>query len=143
MFFQKKNMSTLDQYFTQNDDIFKNLQFVETLGEGTFGEVTKCIGIIDGQKLQISLKMYKQPIKPESIIDEINILNELNHPNIIRLYEPIKFNGRYYLMCEFATNTLQDRIKYEQFTDFELRNYMKPIICELGNSSRNESIYLV
>ena len=128
MFFQKKNMSTLDQYFTQNDDIFKNIQFVETLGEGTYGEVTKCIGIIDGQKLQISLKMYKQPIKPESIIDEINILNELNHPNIIRLYEPIKFNGRYYLMCEFATNTLQDRIKYEQFTDFELRNYMKQIL---------------
>lgn len=124
----------LDEYFTINDEIFNDIHYVEPLGKGSYGIVKKCIGKINvgegGKKrnVQISLKLYKDPRKYQSIIKEVTILKSLDHPNVIKLYEPIKCQGMYYLALEYATDTLHDRITHGDFTLLELRTFMKQML---------------
>jgi len=74
------------------------------LGQGAFGEVRKCVNrktkVIRAVKLVRKDSMTKDEM--ESFQKEIAILKQLDHPNILKLYEVFQDEKRYYLVTELC-----------------------------------------
>ena len=79
---------------------------LKTIGEGTFGKVKSAEEIKTGQKVSIKI-LNKNKIQGKEnmnqIIREIKILKELNHPNLIKLYQIIEDNYHYFIVTEYAS----------------------------------------
>ena len=71
---------------------------------GGFGKVYKCIKLSNKQVRAVKLikkgKTKKQSIELTSVI---SILKELDHPNIVKLYEFYEELDRYYLVMEYSS----------------------------------------
>ena len=67
-----------------------NYVLFEQIGRGTFSKVTKAIHLITSQQVAVKI-LNKQKIEDEvdleRIIREIEILKNINHPNIAQMYE--------------------------------------------------------
>ena len=76
------------------------------IGKGCFGRVSKIIRTSDKQILIWKELNYEGiPDKEQQfIINEINILKEMNHPNIVKQYETIKDerNSKLYIVMEYC-----------------------------------------
>ena len=91
----------------------------EYLGEGAFGEVYK--GFHKILKIAIAIKTLKKSSKsnPQTVqrfIREAQIMVNIDHPNIIRIYDVGKLNGQLYLIMKHI-----DGIDLEKFIDREGR----------------------
>ena len=89
-----------DQYPPTKPVIVINeiLKKIKTLGEGSFGEVY----LIKSQKTQLEFALKKiqlknNKLKIKRILGEVNILKELDHPNIISFKGAFKSNDDKYL----------------------------------------------
>ena len=89
-----------DQYPSKKPVIVINeiLKKIKTLGEGSFGEVY----LIKSQKTQLEFALKKIQIKNtkydiKRIMEEVNILKELDHPNIISFKGAFKSNDDKFL----------------------------------------------
>lgn len=90
-------------------DRFTNLQ---KCGEGTYGQVYKAKDEISGDL--IALKKIRLDAEDEGIpstaIREISLLKQLQHPNIVRLYDVVLSENKLTLVFEFL--------------DFDLKKYL-------------------
>ena len=82
-----------------------DLTLAKCLGKGSFGEVY--LTSKQGSKLKyatkrIDKKFAANPRAKKYLDNEINILKEINHPNIIKLYEVKETTQYYYLVMEFC-----------------------------------------
>ncbi len=70
-------------------------QFVNQVGEGTFGKVYKAKNVVTGSL--VALKRIKIEAKndgfPVTALREIKLLQSLSHPNIIYLHEMMMSGG--------------------------------------------------
>ena len=76
----------------------------KVLGNGAFGEVRMCIH--RGTGAQRAVKVLRKSNMDEDekrmLFNEINILKELDHPNIVKMYEFFEDDKRYYLVQEIC-----------------------------------------
>ena len=87
-------------------DPYENYRILKKLGQGTFGQVYKIIQLKTGniRALKIIPKNnLRSGFTDKDIIREINIMKNLDHPHIIKLYEFYKDEENYYLVNEFCT----------------------------------------
>ena len=81
-------------------------EVVGEIGKGCFGRVSKIIRKTDNQILIWKELNYEGiPDKEQQLIEnEINILKEMNHPNIVNQYEIIKDerNSKLYIVMEYC-----------------------------------------
>jgi len=87
-------------------DRFKRL---EKLGEGTYGIVYKAQDVNTGDTLalkKIRLDAENEGI-PSTAIREISLLKQLQHPNIVRLYDVILTDQKLTLVFEFLDQDLK------------------------------------
>jgi calcium-dependent protein kinase len=74
------------------------------LGEGAFGKVYKAEN--NALKVNRAVKqLYKNKIEDQEIIrlmTEINLLKNLDHPNIVKLYEVFEDDDHLYLVFELV-----------------------------------------
>ena len=86
--------------------MISDFKILKTLGEGEFGKVKSAEEIKTGQKVSIKI-LNKNKIQGKEnfnqIVREIKILKELNHPNLIKLYQIIEDNNNYYIVTEYAS----------------------------------------
>ena len=83
------------------------------LGEGTFGTVEKVIHN-ESKMIRAMKKISKRRQKNSEaeILNEIEILKKLDHPNIVRIFEIYSSTDNYYLITEFCKEgELYDQIK--------------------------------
>jgi cyclin-dependent kinase len=91
-------MSIMDKY-----------QRMERVGEGTYGVVYKAKDKTTGELLalkKIRLEVEDEGI-PSTAIREISLLKQLQHPNIVRLYDVVHTDKRLTLVFEFLDQDLK------------------------------------
>ena len=76
---------------------------MEVLGKGGFGEVKKVIHKLTGdiRAMKIIKKEQCDEAQLASLTNEINILRQLDHPSIVKLYEVYQDNSHFYLVTEY------------------------------------------
>jgi len=74
------------------------------LGTGAFGEVRMCVN--RATSAQRAVKVLRKSNMDEEekrmLFNEINILKNIDHPNIIKMYEFFEDDKRYYLVTEIC-----------------------------------------
>ena len=88
------------------------------LGSGGFGEVRICVHKQNGS--QRAVKILKKSDMDEDekkmLFNEINNLRDLDHPNILKMYEFYEDPKRYYIVTEICKGgELFDEIKERKF----------------------------
>ncbi len=93
-------------FISENKGKFRDFYSIGTaLGTGAFGEVRKCSNRKTGaiRAVKIIRKDSLDSKEKARFFQEIEILRQLDHPNIVRLYEVFQDEKRYYLVTELCT----------------------------------------
>lgn len=106
------------------------------LGEGSFGTVYRAkhkLTHAERAIKSIDIRSVKNPIRFES---EIGIAKQLDHPNVVRLFETFRDARKIYLVMELCTGgELFDRIVDEAPTGFDevkAAKYIRQILASLA-----------
>lgn len=117
----------------------KNLVLGKTLGEGEFGKVVEATAFQLKDKagyMTVAVKMLKENASPNELRDllsEFNLLKQVNHPNVIKLYGACSQDGPLLLIVEYA--------KYGSLRGF-LRESRKAGPGYVGSRGSRNSSYL-
>ncbi|OMJ85173.1 hypothetical protein SteCoe_13566 [Stentor coeruleus] len=84
----------------------ENYEIIQTIGKGSFGQVSKVRRKTDGKLLVWKEIEYGDMNEREKqqLVAEVNILRELRHPNIVRYYDRLidKINSKIYIVMEYC-----------------------------------------
>ncbi|XP_070084532.1 proto-oncogene tyrosine-protein kinase receptor Ret isoform X2 [Equus caballus] len=117
----------------------KNLVLGKTLGEGEFGKVVEATAFrLKGKAgyTTVAVKMLKENASPSELRDllsEFNLLKQVNHPQVIKLYGACSQDGPLLLIVEYA--------KYGSLRGF-LRESRKAGPGYVGSGGSRNSSYL-
>ena len=94
--------SLVKEYFCNPFDVYKEL---EELGEGAYGVVKKVCLINNPNTVRAMKIIPKENIvegQSQQLIDEIQILRKLEHPNIMKIYEYFDDSKNIYIVSELC-----------------------------------------
>ena len=84
-----------------------DFEILQTLGKGSYGFVAKVKSKIN-QKIyamkMIDLELMKDPMEIEFTLNEINIIQALNSPHIVKHYANFTINKKMYIIMEYINN---------------------------------------
>jgi calcium-dependent protein kinase len=138
----KKSISSMINF---NSDIFiqklENDPFFEyskekLIGKGTFGEVYlvkhNITGAIRAIKV-IDKNNEEEELTDEEILNEINILKKIDHPNIVKLFEFYSNKSTYYLILEFCEGgNLYEFVDENKLSEFQVIYIMFQILSAMN-----------
>jgi serine/threonine protein kinase len=75
---------------------------IKELGSGTFGKVYEIENKETKKKYACKHITKKKICDMNKFNNEINIMREINHPNIIKLYEIVETQNKFYLIMEYS-----------------------------------------
>uniref|UniRef100_A0A665UU88 Cell division control protein 2 homolog n=1 Tax=Echeneis naucrates TaxID=173247 RepID=A0A665UU88_ECHNA len=84
---------------------------IEKIGEGTYGVVYKGRHKVTGQVVamkKIRLESEEEGV-PSTAVREVSLLQELKHPNVVRLLDVLMQESRLYLIFEFLSMDLKNK----------------------------------
>lgn len=127
------HVTTLDLVSAKAGKIAMDYQLLSPpLGSGAFGEVRKAIHKLT--KLERAVKIINKSAQSqedqERLINEVEILRKLDHPNIIKIYEFYQDSKFFYIVTELCTGgELFDKItKMSHFDEQLAAETMKQIL---------------
>ena len=129
--------------------LIDDLTLIKPLGKGAFGEVYLTTKQGSKQKFatkKIDKKFTSNPRAKKYLDNEINILKEIDHPNIIKLYEVKETNKFYYLVMELCnggglSDCLEDyQNKYKKPFPEEVVQYLMRQIMSAINYLHKKNI---
>jgi calcium-dependent protein kinase len=98
-------IKTNNLFWQRHQDPWEVYEELEELGVGNYGVVKK-VRLIKNPEIIRAMKIIPEEnvVQGEgaSLIDEIEILKNLEHPNIMKVYESFVFNNNYYIVSEFC-----------------------------------------
>ncbi|KAF4088851.1 hypothetical protein AMELA_G00059300 [Ameiurus melas] len=104
---------------------FYTINHQEILGGGRFGQVHKCIENSSGLSLAAKIIKTRNLKEKEAVKNEIQVMNQLDHANLIQLYAAYESKNDIILVLEFVDGgELFDRIIDENYTLTELDTVM-------------------
>ncbi|XP_031972578.1 myosin light chain kinase family member 4 isoform X1 [Corvus moneduloides] len=112
----------ISNYYNVNED--------EILGGGRFGQVHKCEEKATGLKLAAKIIKAQGPKQKDEVKNEINVMNQLNHVNLIQLYDAFESKNDIVLVMEYVEGgELFDRIIDENYnlTEMDTISFVKQI----------------
>ncbi|XP_078400477.1 myosin light chain kinase 3 isoform X1 [Cetorhinus maximus] len=108
------------------------VHYTEVLGGGRFGQVLKCAEKSTGLELAAKIIKVKGPKDREEVKNEITVMNQLSHANLIQLYDAFEAKNNVTLIMEYVGGgELFDRIIDENYnlTELDTIIFVKQI-CE-------------
>ena len=104
----------------------------KVLGEGAFGEVRLCTHRESGDKRAVKV-LRKDAMDEEetaAMLNEINILKGLDHPNVVKIYEYFEDAKRFYIVTQFIEGgeLFDEIIKKGSFNEKEASTLMKQLL---------------
>nr|XP_012623924.1 myosin light chain kinase family member 4 isoform X13 [Microcebus murinus] len=111
---------------------FYTVSQTEILGGGRFGQVHKCEETATGLKLAAKIIKTRGSKDKEEVRNEISVMNQLDHANLIQLYDAFESKNDIILVMEYVDGgELFDRIIDENcnLTELDTILFMKQI-CE-------------
>jgi serine/threonine protein kinase len=118
-----------------------DFEVLKVVGEGSFGKVMKVKRKEDKQVL--AMKMLKIENYPGDPFAEQKILENLNHPFIVKLFCSFQENGYLYLCMDYAEHgdLFFHLRKLERFSEEIACFYLAEIILALDYLHRNQIVY--
>lgn len=117
----------------------------EKLGSGSFATVKRCVRLKD--KREFALKIVKKKgmdaKELESLKQEVQILMNLNHPNVVKLYEVFDTSKKMYMVMDLLIGgELFDRIvKKGSFSEAEAASQVKQVTSALIYMHKNGVVH--
>ena len=110
----------------------------KVLGEGAFGEVRLCTHRFSNEKRAVKV-LKKETMDEEetkSMLNEIQILKNLDHPNIVKIYEYFEDSKRFYIVTDnIEGGELFDEISRRgHFTERDAAVLLKQILSAIAYS---------
>ncbi|CAM8915762.1 unnamed protein product [Rhodiola kirilowii] len=144
----KLNVGEITDRASRTVECFEKL---EQIGEGAFGQVFMAREIATGEIVALKrIRMEKERKGvPMTALREIKILQELNHPNVIKLKEIVmstnenKYRGDIYLVFEYMDHDLTGLSERPgiQFTVPQIKCYMKQLLDGLQYCHLNQVLH--
>ncbi|KAH6683186.1 serine threonine protein kinase [Halenospora varia] len=118
---------------------------IKTLGEGSFGKVKLATHRITNQQVALKIIARKKLISRDMagrVEREIEYLQLLRHPHIIKLYTVIKTQMEIIMVLEYAGGELFDYIVQNgKMKEDEARRFFQQIICAVEYCHRHKIVH--
>ncbi|CAD8087970.1 unnamed protein product [Paramecium sonneborni] len=119
-----------------HEDITKVYTFEKTLGEGAFGVVKRAKKKSNGEMYAVKI-INKDNLSNEdlqALQTEVEILTQIDHPNVVKLYEIYEDDTNFYMVLELMTGgELFERIvEKDHYSEKEAAATLRPIIDALS-----------
>jgi len=106
----------------QGADFSKKYKGLKVLGKGSYGEVVLCRDRVTSAEVAVKVigkKHLKKPSEKEVLIKEVNLIKQLDHQNIMKVYEFYEDKSHFYLVGEhYSGGELFDElVKRKRFTE--------------------------
>ena len=118
--------------------ITDSYEFLETLGSGAFAEVKKATYKVTGDTRAVKVihkaGLDSASLDPKHKLREIKVLQELDHPNILRVHELYEEKSRYYIVMEFCEGgDLFSRLqKLRRFSEVQVGKIMFQLLSAVS-----------
>lgn len=120
-------------------------QIIRTLGEGSFGKVKLATHRVTNQQVALKIIARKKLISRDMagrVEREIEYLQLLRHPHIIKLYTVIKTPLEIIMVLEYAGDELFDYIvQHGKMKEDEARRFFQQIICAVEYCHRHKIVH--
>ncbi|KAF2139292.1 uncharacterized protein K452DRAFT_310737 [Aplosporella prunicola CBS 121167] len=118
---------------------------VKTLGEGSFGKVKLAVHQVSGQKVALKIIARKKLVTRDMagrIEREIQYLQLLRHPHIIKLYTVITTPNEIIMVLEYAGIELFDHIVANgKMSEDKARKFFQQIVCAVEYCHRHKIVH--
>lgn len=127
------------------DNIKDSYKISQCIGRGTYGEVRKCTGK-DSKELKavkIINKKFLEDEEKDKMMLEIYLLNELDHPNVLKLYNAYQDDKRYYLVTNIcAGGELFQKIdKQSYFSERDAANIIRQVLAGIAYCHKRKVVH--
>ena len=118
-----------------------------SLGSGHYGVVRIGTHKITGQKRAIKIiqkeKISMNTEERSSFLNEIEVLSQVDHPNIVKLYEFYEDEGFYYIITEYITGgeLFEFLIKRHTLSEPIAAHFMKQLISGVAHCHSNNIVH--
>jgi carbon catabolite-derepressing protein kinase len=118
---------------------------IRTLGEGSFGKVKLAVHRGTGQQVALKIISRKKLISRDMVgrvEREIEYLQLLRHPHIIKLYTVIKTQNEIIMVLEFAGGELFDYIvSHGRMQEDKARRFFQQMLCAVEYCHRHKVVH--
>ncbi|RWA08263.1 hypothetical protein EKO27_g6827 [Xylaria grammica] len=118
---------------------------IKTLGEGSFGKVKLAVHRSTGQQVALKIIARKKLISRDMVgrvEREIEYLQLLRHPHIIKLYSVIKTQNEIIMVLEYAGGELFDYIVSRgKLEEQKARRFFQQMICAVEYCHRHKVVH--
>nr|ATD14371.1 calcium-dependent protein kinase 1 [Besnoitia besnoiti] len=138
--------ATPGMFVQHSTAIFSDYKGQRVLGKGSFGEVILCKDKITGQECAvkvISKRQVKQKTDKESLLREVQLLKQLDHPNIMKLFEFFEDKGYYYLVGEVYTGgeLFDEIISRKRFSEVDAARIIRQVLSGITYMHKNKIVH--
>ncbi|KAI9849854.1 MAG: Protein kinase [Sclerophora amabilis] len=131
---QVRNSQRLGQY-----------NIIKTLGEGSFGKVKLAVHQVSGQKVALKIINRRKLISRDMagrVEREIQYLQLLRHPHIIKLYTVITTPNEIIMVLEYAGGELFEYlVQHGKINEESARRFFQQIICAVEYCHRHKIVH--
>eukprot|EP00347_Sterkiella_histriomuscorum_P014917 403359020 len=134
------------KFVTQNAGKLRDhYRIGKMLGSGAFGEVRMCVHRETGAQRAVKVlrKSHMDDDEKKMLFNEINILRELDHPNIVKMYEFFEDEKRYYIVTEICKGgeLFDEIIARGKFTEKDAAILMKQVLSCVNYCHKNNIVH--
>ena len=129
--------------YIQKGDSLDNYQKIKCIGKGSYGSVFKVMN--KNTKLIRAMKVIPKHNQKDNqeILREIEILKNLDHPNVMKIYEFLEDENNYYLIQEFCDGGDLDTILNGKkiFCEFLVKYIMYQVFLAINYLHLNNIVH--